>query len=366
MINPNRLQFARIRRAWSKAKLAKELGIEVRSIQGYELGEYCPEEQRLEAIALALNFPKNFFLGPDLPLINETTASFRSMSKMSATIKNSALSAGTLAFLLNEFIESKFKLPEADLPDLGDLSPEDAASSIRRIWGLGEAPIGNLIHLLESRGIRVYSLAINAREVDAFSVWHNNKPFIFLNTYKSAEHSRFDAAHELGHLLRDRHNMLHGNSHSPQMEREANLFASSFLMPRTSVIAHAPNVPTIDKLINLKDIWGVSLAALAYRMNQLSLFSEWNYRNLCIQIAKKGYRTNEPNPIRREMSQTLSKVFELLKQDGITKLNIANILNIESDEIDNLTFGLMISGLAASDNPVATTVHNKPNLTLVK
>lgn len=367
MFNPTRLEFARIRRAWSKARLAKELGVEARSIQGYESGEYAPESHRIISIAKLLNFPVSFFEGEDIPTIPEQTASFRSMSKMTATLKNSALSAGTIAFLLNEYIESRFKLPVSDLPDLSDLSPEDAAASIRRIWGLGEAPIGNLIHLLESRGIRVFSLAIEAKEVDAFSVWQKNRPFVFLNTMKSAEHSRFDAAHELGHLLRDRHSMLHGKSHSPEMEREANLFASAFLMPRTSIIAYKPSMPTMDKLIKLKEIWGVSLAALAYRMNQLSLFSEWNYRNLCIQIAKHGYRTNEPNPMRQELSQTLSKVFDLLKEDGVKKSDVAQQLALASEELDSLTFGLIISGLTSPKE--MTTVRNSskaPKLNVVK
>lgn len=346
MFNPARLEFARTRRGWTKMRLAKELGVQVRSIQGYESGEYAPEDERLERIGELLRFPVQFFSGDDLPIIAEHTASFRSMSKMSAALKNSALGTGAVAFLLNDWIEARFKLPTADLPDLSDLSPEDAAASLRRMWGLGEAPIGNMIHLLESKGVRVYSLAIEAREVDAFSVWHNGCPFVFLNTFKSAEHSRFDAAHELGHLVRDRHSMLHGQAHSPEMEREAQAFASAFLMPRTSVVAYKPSYPSMAQLIELKRIWGVSLAALAYRMNQLSLLTEWTYRNMCIQIAKHGYRTKEPNPMRSETSQMLAKVFDTLRTEGIYKSDIARELALFQDDLDNLTFGLTLSAVS--------------------
>ncbi len=361
MINPTRLEFARTRRGWTKTRLAKELGVQSRSIQGYESGEYAPEEERLERIAELLRFPRQFFEGNDLPIIAEHTASFRSMSKMSAALRNSALGAGTVAFLLNDWIEEHFTLPQADLPDLSDLSPEDAAATLRRIWGLGEAPIGNLIHLLESRGIRVYSLAIEAKEVDAFSVWYNAKPFVFLNTFKSAEHSRFDAAHELGHLVRDRHSMLHGETHSPEMEREANAFASAFLMPRDSVIAHKPRFPSLGQLIELKRVWGVSLAALAYRMNQLTLLTEWTYRNLCIQIAKHGYRTSEPNPIRPESSQMLAKVFDALRSEGILRSDIAKQLAVHPDDLDNLTFQLAISAVSAKAvNPSPSDAPRPP------
>ncbi|MGR2634150.1 helix-turn-helix domain-containing protein, partial [Salmonella enterica] len=47
MLNPARLGFARTRRAWTKARLARELGVQVRSIQGYESGEYAPEADKL-------------------------------------------------------------------------------------------------------------------------------------------------------------------------------------------------------------------------------------------------------------------------------------------------------------------------------
>lgn len=344
--NPSRLEFARTRRGWTKARLAKELGLQVRSIQGYESGEYAPEPEKLATIGDLLRFPVEFFSGDDLPTILPESASFRSMSKMSATLRHTALGAGVTAFVLNDWIEARFCLPEADLPDLSDLSPEDAAATLRRMWGLGEAPIGNLIHLLESKGVRVYSLAIEAREVDAFSVWHQEHPFVFLNTIKSAEHSRFDAAHELGHLVRDRHTMLHGDAHSPEMERQANAFASAFLMPRASVLARNPNLVTIDKLIQLKKTWGVSLAALAYRMNQLGLFSEWAYRNLCIQIARNGYRTSEPSPMRSEVSQMLRKVFDALRADGISRSAVARDLCMAKEDIDNLTFGLTLSSVS--------------------
>lgn len=345
-----------MRRGFTKARLAKELGLQVRSIQGYETGEYAPEPEKLSALSAILRFPTDFFSGDDLPTIAPETASFRSMSKMSATLRNTALGAGVTAFLLNDWIEARFHLPEADLPDLSDLSPEEAAATLRRIWGLGEAPIGNLIHLLEAKGIRVYSLAIEAKEVDAFSVWHSGQPFVFLNTFKSAEHSRFDAAHELGHLVRDRHTMLHGTAHSPDMERDANAFASALLMPRANVLARGSGFVTLDKLTQLKQNWGVSLAALAYRMNHLGLFSEWTYRNLCIQIAKNGYRTSEPNPMRPESSQVLRKVFDALRSEGITRANLAKELHVIQDDIDNLTFGLTLSNVSRA--AIATHVKD--------
>jgi Zn-dependent peptidase ImmA (M78 family) len=215
-------------------------------------------------------------------------------------------------------------------------------------------------------------LAIEAREVDAFSVWHKGTPFVFLNTIKSAEHSRFDAAHELAHLVHDSHSTLHGEAHSPDMERQANAFASAFLMPRDSIIAYKHNFPTLSQLIELKRVWGVSLAALAYRMNQLSLLTEWSYRNLCIQLATHGYRTKEPSPMGPEASQMLTKVFDALRAEGLHRSDIARELSLLQEDIDNLTFCLATSAVSsqatgeAKNEAVKSSKSPKRLLHLVK
>lgn len=340
-INPSQITFARVRRRLTKAQLAKELEVTSRSIQNYETGASTPDSETIAKMAKLLNFPQQFFYIEEvMPTIPEHAASFRSLSKMTESMKNCALSAGAIAFRLNEWMEEKFNLPQADLPNLSDLSPEEAAATLRRIWGLGNAPIPNMIHLLESKGVRVFSLAEESREVDAFCTWYDSKPFVFLNTLKSAERSRFDAAHELGHLVRDVYSMQHGEAQGQEMERQADAFAAAFLMPKESVIANKPPAFTIKYLIKLKRYWGVSLAALAYRYNALSQVTEWTYRNLCIEIAKNGYRTNEPEPMERESSQLLSKVLDFLQSQKLGRMEIAKSLCISVDEINALTFKL--------------------------
>lgn len=340
-INPSQITFARVRRRLTKAQLAKELSITSRSIQNYENGTSTPDSETLEKMAKLLNFPQQFFFIEEMmPTIADHAASFRSLSKMTDAMKNCALSAGAIAFKINEWMEVRFNLPQADLPDLRDLTPEEAAATLRRMWGLGNAPIPNMIHLLESKGIRVFSLAEEAREVDAFCTWYDCKPFVFLNTMKSAERSRFDAAHELGHLVRDVYSMQHGKIHGSDIEREADAFAAAFLMPKESVVTNKPPVFTVNYLIKLKRHWGVSLAALAYRYNSLNQVTEWTYRNLCIEIAKRGYRTNEPDPMERESSQLLSKVLDFLQSQKLGRAEIAKHLCISVDEINALTFKL--------------------------
>lgn len=365
-INPKQIAFARVRRRLSKAQLAKELGVTSRSLQNYETGASAPDPATLAKIAKLLRFPQQFFsIDENMPEINEHAVSFRKLSKMTEAMKDCTFAAGAIAFKVNEWIEERFSLPQADLPDLSDLEPEEAAATLRRLWSLGNAPIPNMIHLLESKGVRVFSLTEETREVDAFCTWYEGKPFAFLNTIKSAERSRFDAAHELAHLVRNVYTMQHGQPHGPEMERQADAFAAAFLMPKESVAANQPPAYSIKYLMKLKHYWGVSLAALAYRFNSLGLISEWNYRSLCIEIAKSGYRTNEPEPMERETSQLLTKVLDILYSRKQGRREIAEGLSLDMDEINALTFKLTRLSVVSGDASTDSASGASPKLWLV-
>jgi Zn-dependent peptidase ImmA (M78 family)/DNA-binding XRE family transcriptional regulator len=359
LFNPSRLRFARKRRGLTMIRLAELVGVEPRSVSAWENGEFAPDQERRALLAKVLRFPGSFFGGDDLEQVSPDAASFRALSKMTAAKRDMALSAGTIAFLLNEWIEARFELPKANLPDLSQQGgPEAAAAVIRQLWGLGEVPVKNMVHLLESRGVRVFSLAIHAKDVDAFSMWHEDTPFVFLNTMKSAEHSRFDSAHELGHLVLHRH----GEPQGQEAEREAHAFAAAFLMPRGSVLAHAPKFATVEHLVKLKKYWTVSVAALAYRLYAVGVLREWHYRQLYIAISKRGYRTHEPDEAPRETSQVLGKVFAALRDESVVKRDIAAQLNIAPEEIEQLVFGLTLTGLTGTARPGGSTSGKRGQL----
>jgi Zn-dependent peptidase ImmA (M78 family) len=197
-----------------------------------------------------------------------------------------------------------------------------------------------VIHLLEAKGVRVFSLAVNAREVDAFSFWRGDVPFFFLNTNKTSEHSRYDAAHELGHLVLHRH----GSPRGIEAEKQANMFASAFLMPRGSVFPRAPKFPTYDNLVRLKRFWGASAAALAYRLHELGLMSDWQFRGVYVEIMKRG-KNIEPHEMPRETSMILKTILADLYESGLSRSHIARELTIPVAELEQLLFGLTMTGM---------------------
>ena len=218
------------------------VGVTPHTILRYEAGEIEPAEEVVARLSRALGFPEGFFSEPDIDGPPGDTASFRSMSAISAKERDAALAAGTLAYIVSDWVEQRFDLPEPDLLDLSGDTPEVAAVSLREKWGLGEQPIKNMGHLLEAKGVRLFSMTENTMSVDAFSVWRGETPYVFLNTMKSAEHGRHDAAHELGHLVMHKH----GGPRGRAAEEQANAFASAFLMPASDVLAILPRIHTLN------------------------------------------------------------------------------------------------------------------------
>ncbi|SDG73730.1 Zn-dependent peptidase ImmA, M78 family [Pelagibacterium luteolum] len=288
----------------------------------------------------ALGFPPGFYQLDDPDEIETQSASFRSLSGMTAKERDAALAAGSIAFEIADWLNAAYSLDEPDLLDLEhERDPAVAARTVRQHWGLGEKPIGNLIKILEAKGVRIFSLSETTKNVDAFSLWRNDEPFIFLNTFKSAERSRFDAAHELGHLILHKH----GGPQYRSAEMEANLFASSFLMPETDVKTRLPYVTSLNKIIQEKQRWRVSAAALCYRLHKLGIISDWQNRTFNIQLNQR-FGKQEPHGILREKSGIWRMVFDDLWQQRKSRASIAQDLSIPESELENLVFGLAAEG----------------------
>ena len=82
--------------------------------------------------------------------------------------------------------------------------------------------------------------------------------------------------------------------------------------------------------------------ALTHRLYELSLLTDWGYRDGCVQLSRLGYRSSEPGGITRESSQLPAKVLAQARQQGETPAAIAEAVGIDVAELHAHMFGLAL------------------------
>jgi Zn-dependent peptidase ImmA (M78 family) len=341
----------------TKTTLAKAVGLTPRRIADYENYGDPPPPETLAELATALEFPVEYFNRPEPTTLGADRVSFRSYARLSASSRDAALASAGMATEVAGWIDQRFNLPDVDLPELRDLPPAVAASALRSIWSLGELPAPNLVHLMEMHGVRVFSLPDECAALDAVSAWIDGVPFVFLTRHKSPERARWDAAHELGHLLLHVENPPQGR----EEEQQADEFAREFLLPERGFIARAPRYPSLVDVRQEKVHWQVSALAYIRRLHHLAVVTDWQYKSLVIEASQAGYRREEGD-IEREDSQLMAKVIEMLHEDGMSIANISSDLAIPVPDLQGLMFSPVLGYKGAAGEVPAPT----PNLRLVR
>ena len=304
---PERIKEARLARGMSAIDLASRVGVTRQAISKYELGIAEPSSAVMNEIADCLNMPISFFHKPLSAPANQGTVFFRSLKTNASRAKDVLSKKIQWAAQLAEILSEDILFPEVDLPSLPDKYSqvvefsydeiEDITMYLRKYWGLGTAPITNMSRLLESHGIIVASVKSGFSETDACSSFIEQRPFVFLDMQKEcAVRTRFNMAHELGHLILHQdisQKDLDDKKILDRIEREANQFASCFLLPRASFVLDIRST-SLSSFLPLKCKWKTSIQAMVYRCHELDIFSENQMIYIQKQISAKRWRKHEP------------------------------------------------------------------------
>lgn len=338
LFDPARLTIARELRESTKADLASRIGKTAAAVGQFENGRARPDASTLASLALALGLPISFFARQQhSPLMTLDLCHFRSLRSASQRGRRSLLARGTLLCDVLSFLEERIELPEEIVSKVAE-SPatiediESCAVRVRRGWGLGLGPIPHLVRLLESKGVVVTLIPHNCEDMDAFSAWHAKRPIIFLVDHKgSTSRLRFDAAHELGHLV------MHADvvAGSPELERQANRFASAFLLPRETFLPECPRRLNWPHFYELKRRWKVSVAALVRRAYDLECISEASYRRAYMHLNQTGERTSERDEPMPEYPTLVAQAMHELA-DEMAPEELAEALGLPISELKTL------------------------------
>lgn len=321
-------------RGMSRIALARACGWSSEVVAKFEHGGEFPAESEVSLLASALRVAPSFFEGADIPMYGSGQASFRARSSLTKQTMETAQAMMSVSHVVSEWFDSRVLNVSVDVPDLSGESPEAAADILRAHWGLGHKGISNVIHIMETKGVRVFAVDQLASNMDAFCGWLGERPAVFLRRGTTGARCRFDACHELGHLVL--HKGRDWSKDDVIMEREADQFASAFLMPRPAVVALIkPHVPFLD-LVKLKAHWKVSVMALNRRLRDLGVFSDQRYLENVKEISRRGWRSAEPEDAPFEGSLVWNKAVDHVGRTGSSIDKVASEIGLEGCDVERM------------------------------
>ncbi|MEA1062843.1 MULTISPECIES: helix-turn-helix domain-containing protein [Enterobacterales] len=346
-----RLRLARLLKGYTLQELGDAVSVTRQSIHQYESDVRAPANDVRNALAEFLQVSSAFFGLPLSGDVKPEQCHFRKRQTTPAGVKERVQAYSTILEQLVTELHEHLDMPEngfnlIDNSKIVELTPpliEKIAEGARVRWGLTpDAPIDNMVNVVENQGAIVTCFDGVSEKVDALSV--NRKfPIIIRNTAKeSACRMRFDLAHECGHLI------MHDGIETgcKQTEREADAFASAFLFPRKSFAREFPVClgagGAIDwkKVYNLKVRWKVSARAIIYRAHFLGFINAQQYRNANVWFSQTRQTKKEKldDQIPLEEPHVLEESLIILKEQlGISFEMLAEKFKVKPELLSDIS-----------------------------
>lgn len=329
------LKRARLLKNLSLKEAGKILNMSAPAISKYEKGEIIPNSKKIIEFANAYNVKTiDLLKSYDLPQMKFN--SFRKKKKLSGQkleLAKEIIQTEVAKYFevldLNEFSDLYLPLPKYKCYDINDA--EICAEKFRKevIEISDKLPISDLTSILENLGIVIVIINKKIENFDGLSEIVNDRPVIVLaSNNDDGARQRFTIAHELGHLVLD----IPENMDS---EKLCNRFASALLMPKKATInefGESRNKISFYELDAFKKEYKVSYTAIIFRLKNLNIISEYQYRNLSIYLNKYIGR-NDPDPILLEKTYQFEKIVHKLETNNIITITKAReLLGVSNDE----------------------------------
>lgn len=333
-----RLLQARLLRGVTRQELAKQLNVSRQAISQYENGACKPSPEILRQYQMLLRMPYNFFLKPPLPSAS-TALNYRRLKR--STEKEKGIAQTRIEFMAEVFhyMKNYIQFPAVSLPFKNDeeiYTPgqiETIARNVREELHLGARPIEHMMLVVENSGCIVSrydnsDIEVADRDVDGCSriypLEDEARPFITLmeRGSSSACRERFSLAHELGHLVLHSwadEEYVKDKANYDRMEKEANSFASAFLLPMETFARELMANYGFGSLLALKLRWKTSIAAMLYRAREIGVIGEYQCKYMFQRLNREGMKRVEPldKEIPHEETNILRTAADLLFENEI-------------------------------------------------
>ena len=203
---------------------------------------------------------------------------------------------------------------------------ETDAKALRKHLRFADAgPIGNLIELLENKGILVCCLDIHS---DAFSGMNglvDGRPYIVVNKNMSPERIRSTIVHEMVHFIF----IWPETMEDKEIEDYATAVSGAFLLSEEDArreMGLRRSTITRDMTLICKE-YGISMYLLVKRANLCGIITDSTAKDFYLKASQLGWRKKEPIRISREEPMLFSQlVFRAVSEKEISVQKGAELL----------------------------------------
>ncbi|WP_156383712.1 XRE family transcriptional regulator [Pseudoxanthomonas sp. Root65] len=330
-----RLRQARLIANMTATDLAERLEVSRQLVSAAENGKPLGLEKMAQAASL-LGVSIDYFYSPVPTELGglHSAINYRSLKRTPEFQKDRADAALAWAREVVLRFSELLEMPVVRLPEFPPRDPEELSwemieeisRSTRQFFGLGYGPIDKLVLLLENHGI-VVGYAELSEDMDGVSAWYESGPIILVKKGSPAVRSRFDIAHELGHLILHRH-LLAEDVDDPTrhdlMEKQAHYFAGAFLLPEEGFVPEAVRID-LDYLVKLKRRWKVSLQAMMMRLESLHVVTRDQLQRFFQNLSRRRWRKDEPldSEISAETPVLFERAGRFLAQENVVPFHEA-------------------------------------------
>lgn len=330
------LRLARLFHDLSLTDLGERVSVSKQFLSRIETGAEAVSTHLEAMLAEELQVLPEFFRLVDPNPIADEQCHFRRQLTTKVALRQVARARGEMLKRLVGVLDEHVELPQYLVREAEAESAEAierAAEVFRSLFGLGLGPLSNVTRIAENAGAVVMRVRGLAPEIDAVS-FATKRPLIALNgDGRSACRERFGVAHELGHFSLHI-GILTGDRLT---ETQANRFASSFLMPRSTFAAECRLALRGSRLnwaglSELKLRWGVSKAAIIFRARQLGVFTDDQARAGYVGLNRHGeaLKETEDHLIANEEPEVIAESLKVMQEHfGVPQAAVAREMKVQ-------------------------------------
>lgn len=334
------LKYYRLKNNMTKKALADAVGITPMAITNYENDARKPGMDTIKALAKALNVRVTDFLAHTGDELQFTHGKFRKGSKLGMTnqeyIRESVEEYFGRFFQVVSFLGGQQILEPA--PQLKQLvwenDSENAARMLRQYLGIAEnGPVGNLVEILENKGILVFFIDLDTDYFSGMNGTVNHIPYIVINRVMSPARIRSTIVHEVAHFAFEWPEDLA----EAEEEQFATAISGAFLFPKEDACRELGYRRTaISKAMTMTcKEYGISLYMLVKRAGLCGIINDAVEKDFYIRAGKLGWRKAEPdwNIPKEEPLLFQQLVYRAVTEEEISVQKGAELLKTSYDAV---------------------------------